>query len=107
MKYKVIVQPPARADIEAAYLYLRERAPAAAERWLDGIEKAVLTLEQFPFRCGIAPESREFPEEIRHLLHGRRASVYRILFVIRGAEVRVLHVRHGARNVMSPRHIQT
>jgi plasmid stabilization system protein ParE len=106
MKYKVIVQPPARADIEAAYLYLRERAPAAAERWLDGIENAVLTLERLPARCGVAPESKEFPEEIRHLLYGRRGGVYRILFVIRGDEVRVLHVRHGARNVMPRRQIK-
>jgi hypothetical protein len=68
---------------------------------LEGVEAAILTLGRFPTRCGIAPESREFPEEIRQLLYGRRGGRYRILFVIRGNEVRVLHARHGARKTMT------
>jgi plasmid stabilization system protein ParE len=100
VKYAVIVQPPARLDIESAYLYIRDRAPLATERWLEGIEKAILSLDQFPRRCPLAPESKEFPEEIRQMLYGRRTGKYRVLFVIRGQEVRVLHVRHGARRWM-------
>jgi plasmid stabilization system protein ParE len=72
----------------------------AAERWLDGIEDAILSLREFPNRCPLARESREFPEEIRQFLYGRRAGKYRILFVIRNDEVRILHVRHGARRWM-------
>jgi plasmid stabilization system protein ParE len=102
MKFRIIIQPPARLDVESAYLYLREHAPkAAAERWLATMEKAMLSLEQMPARCGLAPESREFPEPIRQLIVVRRRNAYRVLFVIRGKTVRVLHVRHGARRPMS------
>lgn len=100
MTYRVVIQPPARADIETAYLYIREADPAAADRWLERMEEAVRGLKRMPVRCAIAPESREFDEEIRQLLVGRRNSIYRVLFVIRGREVRVLHVRHGARRPM-------
>ena len=46
MKFKVVIQPPARQDIEAAFVYLDERAPAAARRWLDGIEAAIASLSR-------------------------------------------------------------
>jgi plasmid stabilization system protein ParE len=97
MTYRVLIQPPARADIEAAYLYIREADTTAADRWLGRMEEAVRSLRQLPARCAVAPESREFEDEIRQLLVGRGGSTYRVLFVIRGREVRVLHVRHGAR----------
>lgn len=102
MTYRVIIQPPARDDIEAAYLYIRSRAPLAADRWLKQVETAIGTLSQLPRRCAIAPESKEFAEEIRQLLVGRRAGKYRVLFNIRDDVVRVLHVRHGARLPIRP-----
>jgi len=34
------------------------------------------------------------------MLYGRRPHVYRILFIIRGKEVFVIHIRHGARQAM-------
>jgi plasmid stabilization system protein ParE len=97
MTYKVIIQPPALTDIEAAYLYIRSHAPSAAERWLDAVLDAVDTLGEFPDRCGRARESDEFEEDIRQLLVGRRPHVYRVLFVVRDKAVRVLHLRHAAR----------
>jgi plasmid stabilization system protein ParE len=107
MSYRVIVQPPAQADIEAAYLYIRERAPATADRWLDGLEKAIAELDRLPKRCGLARESKEFTEEIRQFLYGRGYWKYRILFVIRGKAVRVLHVRHGAQRAMRADEIES
>lgn len=68
MKFRVIIQPPAKLDIEAAYLYLREFSPQAADKWLDGIETAIRSLELWPRRFGLARESREFPEGIRQLI---------------------------------------
>jgi plasmid stabilization system protein ParE len=106
MSYRVVIQPPAKLDIDAAFIYLAQRAPRAAERWVNGLEDAILSLRMFPRRCAIAPERREFPEEIRHLLYGRGRGTYRVLFVIRGKTVRVLHVRHGARRAMSSDDIQ-
>ncbi|HEX3358909.1 MAG TPA: type II toxin-antitoxin system RelE/ParE family toxin [Tepidisphaeraceae bacterium] len=101
MKYQVVIQPPAQEDIEAAYLYILERAPAAADKWLSGLENSIQKLERFPTRCGIARESDEFKEDIRQQLYGKRKGIYRILFVIRGETVHVLHVRHSARDAFS------
>jgi len=106
MKFRVVIQPPAKLDIDAAFVYLAQRAPDAAERWLNGLEDAIQSLGTFPRRCGIAPEGREFPEEIRQLIYGRRRRRYRVLFVIRKRVVHVLHVRHGARRPMSGDEIQ-
>ncbi len=100
MSYQVIVQPPAREDIEAAFLYIQKLAPSSADRWLDGLENAIKRLEELPNRCGLARESNEFHEDIRQLLYGRGYWKYRVLFVIRGDVVRVLHVRHGAQRAM-------
>ena len=100
MIYRVVIQPPAKLDIDAAFTYLALRSMPAAEKWLDGLEDAIRSLGRFPQRCGLAPESAEFPEEIRQLLYGRRGGTYRVLFVIRRRTVRVLHVRHGAMRPM-------
>jgi plasmid stabilization system protein ParE len=102
MKYRVIIQPPARADIEAAYLYLRDRSEDAAERWLSGLEEAIESLNQLPERFALAPESGEFPEHIRQLIYGRRRGRYRILYLVRENKVHVLHIRHGARRPLRP-----
>ena len=98
MKYRVIIQPPAHADIEEAYQWIRQDSPTYADRWHDSLTEAVNSLEAFPERCGLAPESEFFDEEIRQLLYG----VYRVLFVVRERTVYVLHVRHGAQEPLEP-----
>jgi plasmid stabilization system protein ParE len=102
MKYKLIIQPPAMADLDEAYRWIAERSPGNAARWFNRFLEALSTLEQSPNRCGIAPESEQIGREIRQLLHGRRGGVYRALFVIEKNEVHVLHIRHAARDTMSP-----
>src|SRR5512133_2047560 len=94
--------PSAAADLEAAYLWLAERSPEAAAAWYNGAVDAVLSLEAFPERCPLAPESDAFDHEIRQLLHGKRQHAYRILYEVTGQTVRVLHVRHGAREHLKP-----
>lgn len=98
MKYTVIIQPDAERDIDDAYAWLAEQSPSAAARWLDTLETVVESLESFPERGSLAPESEFFEMEIQQLLHG----VYRILFTVKGRKVHVLHVRHGARQVLTP-----
>jgi plasmid stabilization system protein ParE len=94
LRYDVVVQPAAEAEIEAAYLYLRKEAsPDVANRWFNALLDSLNTLEEMPNRCPFAPESKFFPEEIRQLL----AQPYRILFTVRGEVVHNLHVRHMAR----------
>jgi plasmid stabilization system protein ParE len=97
MKYRVLVQPRAAAEIEEAYLWIAERAPESAVNWFNGLDSVIESLETFPERCPHAPESNFFQEEIRQLVYGKRIGRYRILFTIDRDTVYILHVRHGAR----------
>jgi plasmid stabilization system protein ParE len=92
-----MVETPALQDIEAAYLWIAERDSEAAHRWFNSIYETIGSLELFPERCPIAPESRFFDREIREAFHGRRQYKYRILITATEGEVHILHVRHGAR----------
>ena len=101
MKYTVIVTPGAQIELDTAYEWLAQRTQQYAAIWYNGIIDALLTLEEFPGRCPLAPESRKFPSPrgpIRQLLYGDKRNAYRILFCIRGETVRVLHIRHAAQN---------
>ena len=62
--YRVIIQPNAEAELDAAYRYRYARAPQAAARWFAGMVEAINSLEQFPARCPLAPENGHFAEEI-------------------------------------------
>ena len=97
MKYRVIIQPPAAAEMDEAYLWVVEHAPESATKWFNGLEAAIQTLDSFPQRCPLAEESKAFDVEIRQLIHGWRVGAYRILFTVVEDAVHVLHVRHGRR----------
>jgi plasmid stabilization system protein ParE len=100
MTYRVIIQPNAEAELDAAFEYRRARAPQAATRWFAGFVDAINSLAEFPERCPFAPENGHFPEEIRQLLYGTRREAFRILFTIQGDAMHVLHIRHGAQRYL-------
>lgn len=91
--YEVIVQPRADREIRHAHRCLASTAPAAAERWLNGVSNAVLSLEEMPHRCPLAPEAEHVGKRVRQLVYDR----YRILYIVTGRHVRVLTVRHMSR----------
>ena len=99
--YRLVIQPPAFDDLDTAYQWINERAPEAAARWFNGFVDALNSLTKSPERCGLAPENHAMGPEVRQLLYGRRNGVYRALFTITGGEVRVLHIRHAAREPLS------
>lgn len=104
-RFRVVIQPPAFDDLEGALRWIQERSPDAAARCLDGLADAINSLALSPERCGIAPENEFVDREIRQLRYGRRSGVYRVLFTVVGAEVRILHIRHAARRTMSSEEI--
>jgi len=72
---------------------------------------AVFSLEHMPERCSLAPESKDFGKDIRQVLYGKRTGVYRIMFCIYGdgpseGIVRVICVRHGARDRLRPEDLE-
>jgi len=102
MKFRVIIQDSAQRDLEEITAWIAEDSPERASKWYWRVKDAINTLESFPRRCRIAPENQFFDEEIRHLLHGKRRHIYRILFTIHESEVHVIHIRHGARRPLTP-----
>lgn len=99
-KHRLIIQPPAVDDLDEAYRWLEQRSPEAAARWFNGFVEALHSLRTAPERCGLAPENGAVEPEIRQLLYGRRGGVYRALFTVTGNDVRILHIRHAARQTM-------
>lgn len=94
MKYRVVIEEQAAADITEYGLWIAEQgSPQNAARWVDSIEKEILTLAAMPQRCPLAPEAAAFDLAVRQL----QFKSHRILFVVRRTAVHVLHVRHGAR----------
>ena len=100
--YAVIVEGRVWLDAEAVVRRIARDNPDAATRWFRNLVKKIESLESMPERHPIAPESDDFPEQIRETFLGKRHNKYRILFAIRGEAVHVLHVRHGARDALRP-----
>ena len=97
MEYRVEIDPVALSEVEEAYSWLAMRAPAEAVEWFNSLSNAIASLSKMPERCPLAPENDAFAEEIRQLLYGKRSGAYRVIFTVSDSVVRVLHLRHSAR----------
>ncbi len=108
MTYRVIVQPPAWGDISDTCDYLAKHYSATSvEAWYNACMRAIGSLATHPERCQIARESESLGVELRQLLFRRYRSVYRILFVLRDDSVRVVCVRHSARDELKKEDLPT
>jgi plasmid stabilization system protein ParE len=102
MKYRVDVSDEANRNADQAYRYIARDSPSRAKRWYSGLLRAIASLATHPRCCEVAVESAWIGREIRQLLYGKRPGVYRILFEIDDDEVRVLYIRHAARDYLLP-----
>ena len=96
MKFDVVLHPSAAAELEDAYRWIAGESQARANLWYNNLLKKMKTLERTPNRCPPAPERKYADENFRQLIVGQ----YRIIFLVDGKSVRVLHVRHGARRTI-------
>ena len=99
MVYRVEITARAASDLEALYLEKNAAESNDAANWYNGLEQAVYTLEEHPYRCPRAPEARKVKRQLRHLLYGNKPHVYRVIFQVNERQnvVWVLTIRHGAR----------
>lgn len=99
MVYRVEVTDRANRDLEEIYQYIHADSSVRAFEWFNGLEKAIYSLDQYPQRGAITRERKE----LRHLLYGHKPHVYRIIYGIDEStkRVRVLHLRHGARDAFT------
>ena len=95
-KYQVVLHPDAELDIESSFKWgCRRWGHKNAQLWVRELHHAFRNqLRSMPCRCPVAPESEELGVSVRNLIIGR----YRILFVVEGSTVTVLHeVLYNAR----------
>lgn len=99
MPYQIEFAARAARDLEILYLEKKAADSQAAARWFNGREQAVFALEKYPHRCPIAPEGRKMKRRLRHLHHGRKPHIYRVIYEVEESQqiVWVLTIRHGAR----------
>ena len=100
MAYRVDLTERAARDLRRIYLTIDASDGAQACAWFNGLERAVLSLDEHPARAPYLPEGGG----LCHLLYGRRRYRYRIIYAIDEAArvVTVLHIRHGARDAFGP-----
>lgn len=106
MTYRVDISRPALMDAEETYLWLKVESEENANKWFKGLVEAINSLENFPNRCPIAPETRSFLIEIRQLFYGKGKQQYRILFGISVDEetnedvVLIYRIRHSSQKYL-------
>jgi toxin ParE1/3/4 len=90
-KYKVILHPDAELDISSSFKWgCRAWGEEKARLWVRKLRHTLRKqLTSVPLGCPPAPGSEELGLSIRHLMVDR----YRILFVVEGRTVTILHVR--------------
>lgn len=77
----------------ARYIAFVQNAPLNAKRWLESLWDTNDSLEEFPKRCGLAPENNYRPYKIRQRIDGNSV----ILFTLNEKQriVYVIGFRHG------------
>jgi toxin ParE1/3/4 len=97
-KYRVEITQTAEADIREIGRYIALDSERSAGKWREELTRQIASLEKFPLRCPIIPESRELGREYRHLIYGQ----YRTIFRVDSDRVVILRVIHGARLLQFP-----
>jgi plasmid stabilization system protein ParE len=97
MTHKLIITPRAARNRDDAFeWYCANYSKEYADRWYDGISKAVESITANPLLCHKARESHLAPFELYEFLFGKRRYKHRILFTIENDAVIILRIRHSA-----------
>lgn len=97
MSFRLEYTLNAQTEIEDSFLWIKERAPMAAEKWRDELISKIEALAENPHRHPLAAESGRFPREIRQLLFRKRRGQFRVFYTIDKKRVVILAVRRSAR----------
>lgn len=96
--YHIRILSSALQDAKEYYNYIATESRDAANIWFNGLFDAVDSLENMPKRCAIASETAIVGSEIRVLIYRKN---YRILFAVEKDIVRIYHIHHTARDIMT------
>jgi plasmid stabilization system protein ParE len=104
MNRKVIVDPKAAEQLEAAYRWWAEhRSMEQSIKWYNGFLRRLRDLRDNPEQFPLAAEDHAFPYEVRELHYGLGGkSTHRALFTIRPDMVYVFSFRHAGQKPITP-----
>ena len=91
--YNVNITKTSEIDVEEIWQYISKDSIPNAKKFIHAVEDKIQTLEKFPQRCPIIPESDLLGLEYRHLIIGN----YRIIFKLKKNIVYVMRAVHSAR----------
>jgi plasmid stabilization system protein ParE len=97
MSFRLEYSLNAQTEIEDSFLWIKERAPVAAEKWREESIGKIEALVENPHRHPLAPESGRFSRDIRLLLFRKRRGQFRVFYTIDKKRVLILSVRRSAR----------
>lgn len=102
--FEVVLTKAAQDELDKSHSWWAEnRSPEQANRWYAGFYQAMISLEQNPTRCPLAPENDHFTYELRQLSYGLSSKpTHRAIFTIREKVVLVLRIRHLAQALIEP-----
>ena len=92
-KFRVSITRAAESDIEQAWSFIAQDNPEAADKFMSRLEEEIETLELFPNRCVLIPETEILGTRYRHMVMVTTETV----FGVARRTVYVLRVIHGAR----------
>ena len=100
MAYRVELTERAARNLRRIYQRLDADNSDQARTWFNGLERRILSLNEYPARGAVTPEN----QRLRQLLYGMNPHTYRIIYAIDepSQTVIVLHIRHGARTSFGP-----
>ena len=93
-KYKVIIFPTAKQDLNDIVDYLNTLSPEAALKYYDEITEQIASLAEFPERC---PR----PKDLALAAKGYRCLIvrnYLVFYVVTGDTVQVRRILYGRRD---------
>jgi toxin ParE1/3/4 len=90
---KVLWTASALAQLQAIHDYIAQTSPDYAVRIIDRLTRRSIQIANYPDSGRMVPEYGR--KELREIIEGR----YRIIYLVSVAEVQVLTVIHGAREL--------
>jgi toxin ParE1/3/4 len=92
-KYRVEITATAERDLCEIRDFIAKDKPLAAQRWIQRIQKQILSLQTMPLRHGVISEAHDIGIDYRRALLGPYRTIYRV----ENDRVFVVRVFHGAR----------
>ena len=106
MEYQVSLTDRFVLHLQEIGDHIAKDSPINALRWIEELERQVQRLARFPEGHAPARENENHSVELRQMLYGKGRHQYRIIFTIKGDQVIVLDVRHGARQDLPPKNLE-